>query len=68
MKSISVGNKAGDCGKRKRDESGRGAGGEIAKKRCFNQSIYCQLHLLLNVFKCWQLVNSESMGRVPKIK
>ena len=26
-----------DCGKRKRDESGSGAGGVIAKKRCFNQ-------------------------------
>ena len=36
-KGSSVGNKAVDCGKRKRDESGSGAGGMVAKKRCVNQ-------------------------------
>ena len=36
-KDSSVGNEAVDCGKRKRDESGSGAGGMVAKKRCVNQ-------------------------------
>ena len=36
-KGSSVGNEGGDCGKRKREESGSGGGGAISKKRCFNQ-------------------------------